>query len=53
MEQSYSSLQDEFNSFKKEPAAKKIADGKTEVFTKENDDALSARIAALKSLQNK
>ena len=53
MEQSYSSLQDEFNSFKKEPAAKKIADGKTEVFTKENDDTLSARIAALKSLQNK
>ena len=53
MEQSYSSLQDEFNSFKKQPAGKKIADGKTEVFTKENDDALSARIAALKSLQNK
>ena len=53
MEQSYSSLQDEFNSFKKQPAGKKIADGKTEVFTKENDDTLSARIAALKSLQNK
>ena len=54
MEQSYSSLQDEFNSFKKQPAGKKLSDGKTEVFNKqENDDALSARIAALKSLQNK
>jgi hypothetical protein len=54
MEQSYSSLQDEFNSFKKQPGGKKLSDGKTEVFTKENnDDQLSARIAALKSLQNK
>ena len=54
MEQSYSSLQDEFNSFKKQPGGKKLSDGKTEVFNKqENDDALSARIAALKSLQNK
>jgi hypothetical protein len=54
MEQSYSSLQDEFNSFKKQPGGKKLSDGKTEVFNKqENDDQLSARIAALKSLQNK
>jgi hypothetical protein len=50
MEQSYSTLQDEFNSFKKEPAAKKIADGKTD-FNKEVDDALDARIKALKSLK--
>jgi len=54
MEQQYSSLQDEFNSFKKQPGGKKLSDGKTEVFNKqENDDQLSARIAALKSLQNK
>jgi hypothetical protein len=52
MEQSYSSLKDEFNAFKKEPAAKKIADGKTD-FNKEVEDALSARINALKSLKNK
>lgn len=52
MEQSYSSLQNEFNAFKKEPAAKKIADGKTE-FNKEVEDALDARIKALKSLKNK
>lgn len=52
MEQSYSSLQDEFNAFKKEPAAKKLADGKTD-FNKEVEDALSARIKALQSLKNK
>lgn len=50
MEQSYSALQNEFNAFKKEPAAKKIADGKTE-FNKEVEDALEARIKALKSLK--
>jgi len=50
MEQSYSALQDEFNSFKKEPAAKKIADGKTD-FNKEVENALEARIKALKSLK--
>lgn len=55
MEQSYSSLENEFKAFKSEPAGKKIADGKTEVFTKENnnDDILSARVAALKSFRNK
>jgi hypothetical protein len=50
MEQSYSKLQNEFNAFKKEPAAKKIADGKTD-FNKEVEDALSARIKALQSLK--
>lgn len=54
MEQSYSSLQNEFNSFKKQPAAKKIADGKVESFKlNNNDDVLEARLASLKSLQNK
>jgi hypothetical protein len=54
MEQSYSALQDEFNSFKKEPAAKKIADGKTEMFNKQsNEDVLDARFKALASLRNK
>ena len=52
MEQSYSTLQDEFNAFKKEPAAPKVKDGKTD-FNKEVEDALSARINALKSLKNK
>ena len=54
MEQNYSSLQNEFNSFKKQPAAKKIADGKVESFKlNNNDDVLEARLASLKSLQNK
>jgi hypothetical protein len=52
MEQSYSSLQNEFNAFKKEPAAPKVKDGKTD-FNKEVEDALEARIKALKSLKNK
>ena len=52
MEQSYSSLQNEFNAFKKEPAASKVKDGKTD-FNKEVEDALEARIKALKSLKNK
>lgn len=54
MEQSYNSLQNEFNEFKKQPAGKKIADGKTENFTKINndDDTLNNRIAMLKALKN-
>ena len=49
-----SSLSNDFNSFKKEPAAKKIADGKVENFIKQdNDNGLSARIAALNALKNK
>ena len=54
MEQSYSSLENEFKAFKAEPAGKKIADGKVESFGKQdNDDILTARLAALKSLKNK
>lgn len=54
MEQSYSSLENEFKAFKAQPAGKKIADGKVESFSKqENDSALVARLASLKALQNK
>jgi len=54
IEESYSSLQNEFKAFKSEPAGKKIADGKVESFNKQdNDNGLSARLAALKALQNK
>lgn len=51
MEEQMSSLNSEFNSFKKEPAAKKIADGKTEKFYKENegDAKLNAVIQLMKS----
>lgn len=52
MEQSYSALKNDFEAFKKEPAAPKVKDGKTD-FNKQVEDALEARIAALKSLKNK
>jgi hypothetical protein len=40
----------DFNAFKKEPAAKKIADGKTEKFNK-TDDVLDNKIANIMSLR--
>ena len=46
MEQNYSSLQNEFNAFKSEPAAKKIADGKTE-FNKISGDSADDKFNAL------
>jgi hypothetical protein len=52
MEGQYNALENEFNAFKKEPAGKPIAYSKTD-FNKEVEDALDARLKALKSLQNK
>ena len=53
MEQSYAKLETEFKAFKKEPAGRKIADGKTE-FAKTNNtnDELDARVAAIVALRN-
>lgn len=50
MEEQMSSLSSEFNQFKKEPAAKKIADGKTEKFNKV-DDVLDDKLATIMSLR--
>lgn len=52
MEDNMASLSNEFESFKKEPAAKKIADGKTD-FKKSNnnEDDVDAKIAAILSLR--
>jgi hypothetical protein len=50
MEEQMSSLSSEFNSFKKEPAAKKIADGKTEKFNKMND-VLDEKLEAIMSFR--
>ena len=50
MEEQMSSLSTDFNSFKKEPAAKKIADGKTEKFNK-TDDYLDSKLEAIASLR--
>ena len=52
MEGQYSALQNEFEAFKKEPAGNKISYSKTD-FNKDVENALDARIKALKSLQNK
>lgn len=53
MEQNYNSLQNEFNEFKKQPATKKISDGKTD-FSKvtEEDSLLDSRIKAIMALRN-
>jgi len=52
MEENMSSLSNEFESFKKEPAAKKIADGKTD-FKKSNnnEDDVDAKLATIMSLR--
>lgn len=50
MEEQMSSLSSDFNQFKKEPAAKKIADGKTEKFNKV-DDLIDDKINSIMSLR--
>lgn len=50
MEEQMSSLSSDFNSFKKEPAAKKIADGKTEKFNKKDDD-IESKLEAIAALR--
>lgn len=53
MEAQFGELKNEFSSFKKEPAAKKIADGKTEFNKQNNNDDVDAKIATILSLRNK
>jgi hypothetical protein len=53
MEANMSSLSSEFEAFKKEPAAKKIADGKTDFNKQAKDDAVEDKISAIMSLRNK
>lgn len=43
-------IKSDFNSFKKEPAAKKIADGKTEKFNK-TDDYIDSKLEAIAALR--
>ena len=53
MESQMSSLQNQFQAFSKEPAGKKIPNGKTE-FNKTNNDSIEdIRIATIMSLRNK
>jgi len=50
MEEQMSSLSTDFNAFKKEPAAKKIADGKTEKFNKV-DEYMDSKLEAIAALR--
>ena len=52
MEEKMESVQNEFNAFKKEPAAKKIANGKTDFNKQETNDDVDAKIATIMSLRN-
>lgn len=51
MEAQLSSVQNDFNSFKKEPAGKKISDGKTEFNKQENSNDVDAKINAIMSMR--
>ena len=51
MEAKLSSVQSEFNSFKKEPAGKKISDGKKEFNKQEISNDIDARIATIMSMR--
>jgi hypothetical protein len=51
MEAKLSSVQSEFNSFKKEPAGKKVSDGKKEFNKQEVSNDVDARIDAIMSLR--
>lgn len=54
MEDKVEKMNSDFNSFKKEPAAKKISDGKTD-FNKQlnSDDVISDRLAAIAAMRKK
>jgi len=53
MEDKMSSMEADFSSFKKQPAGKKISDGKTDFNKQENVNSDDARIAAIMSLRKK
>ena len=52
MESQLESVKNDFNAFKKEPAAKPIANGKTDFNKQEITDDVDAKIAAIMSLRN-
>lgn len=53
MEANMSSLNADFEAFRKEPAAKKISDGKTDFNKQVKDDAVEDKISTIMSLRNK
>jgi hypothetical protein len=52
LEEKVKDVESQFNSFKKEPAAKKIANGKTEKFNNVSSDDLDDKISMIMSLRN-
>lgn len=53
MEEKMNSVDAQFKAFKKEPAGRKIADGKTEFNKQESSDATENKIASIMRLRNK
>lgn len=53
MEIEMASVKNEFEAFKKEPSAKKIANGKTDFNKQPNSDGVDARLSAIMALRNK
>jgi hypothetical protein len=53
MEEKMSSMESDFNSFKKQPAGKKISDGKTDFNKQEKLHSVDARVASIMSMRNK
>jgi hypothetical protein len=51
LEANFSKLEEEYNSFKKEPSAKKVADGKTDFNKINKEDDVDDRIAKIMSLR--
>jgi len=46
-------IKKDFNAFKKEPAGKKISDGKTDFNKEEQSNSVDARIASIMSMRRK
>jgi hypothetical protein len=51
MEKKMEAMKNEFSAFKKEPAAKPIANGKTDFYKINNDDDIDSKIATIMSLK--
>ena len=51
MESNYSELQNQFKAFSKQPAAKKIVDGKTD-FSKSTESDIDNKISTIFALRN-
>ncbi len=53
MKEGMKEMKNDFNAFKKQPAGKKISDGKTDFNKEEKLDSVDARIASIMSMRNK